>query len=92
MDKFTSGFRYEHSCKHAIGQLVGYVIKNLEQKKDTISVFLDLSKAFDSLQHDIILQKMERYGLLGVTLSWLVVILRTESCKQNVEPVKVVRL
>ena len=63
-------FRSEHSCKHAIGQLVGHVIKNLELKKDTISVFLDLSKAFDSLQHDIILQKMERYGLHGVTLSW----------------------
>ena len=50
------------SCKHAIGQLVAHVIKNLELKKDTISVFLDLSKAFDSLQHDIIFKKMERYG------------------------------
>ena len=63
-------FRSEHSCEHAIGQLVGHVIKNLEWKRDTIRVFLDLSKAFDSLQHDIILQKMERYGLRGVTLSW----------------------
>ena len=51
------GFRSQHSCEHAIGQLVGHVIKNLELKKDMISVFLDLSKAFDSLQHDIILKK-----------------------------------
>ena len=64
------GFRSQHSCEHAIGQLVGHVIKNLELKKDMISVFLDLSNPFDSLQHDIILKKMERYGLRGVTLSW----------------------
>ena len=51
------GFRSHHSCEHAIEQLVAHVIKNLELKKDTISVFLDLSKAFDSLQHDIILKK-----------------------------------
>ena len=62
------GFR--SSCEHAIGQLAAHVIKNLELRKDTISIFLDLSKAFDSLQHDIILKKMERYGLHGVTLSW----------------------
>ena len=48
------GFRSHHSCEHAIGQLVAHVIKNLELRKDTISIFLDLSKAFDSLQHDII--------------------------------------
>ena len=64
------GFRSHHFCKHAIGQLVAQVIKNLELRKDTISIFLDLSKAFDSLQHDIILKKMERYGIRGITLSW----------------------
>ena len=64
------GFRSHHSCKHTIGQLVAHVIKNLELRKDTISIFLDLSKAFDSLQHDIILKKMERYGLRGIALSW----------------------
>ena len=79
------GFRSQHSCEHAIGQLVGHVIKNLELKKDTISVFLDLSKAFDILQYDIILKKMETYGLRGVTLSWL----KTENCAQNVELLKV---
>ena len=64
------GFRSEHSCEHVLGQLVGQVVKNLEQKKDTVSIFLDLSKAFDMLQHNIILDKMEKYGLRGVTLSW----------------------
>ena len=64
------GFRSHHSREHAIGQLVSQVIKNLELRKDTISIFLDLSKAFDSLQHDIILKKMERNGLHGITLSW----------------------
>ena len=83
------GFRSQHSCKHAIGQLVGHVIKNLELKKDTISVFLDLSKAFNSLQHDIIFKKMERYGLHGVTLSWFRSYLENRNYEQNVELVKV---
>ena len=64
------GFRSKHSCEHAIGQLIGHVIKNLEHKKNTISVFLDLSKAFNILEHTIVLSKMEKYGLHGVTLEW----------------------
>ena len=68
--EYQYGYRSHHSCEPAIGQLVSQVIKNLELKKATISVFLDFSKAFDRLQHDIILKKMERYGLCGVTLSW----------------------
>ena len=64
------GFHSKHSCEHAIGQLVGHVIKNLEHKKNTISVFLELSKVFDTLEHTIVLSKMEKYGLHGVTLEW----------------------
>ena len=43
------GFRSHHSCEHAIAELVGNILKNKENGKTTISLFLDLSKAFDSL-------------------------------------------
>ena len=49
---------------------MSHVIKNLEHKKNTISVFLDLLKAFDTLEHTIVLSKMEKYGLCGVKLEW----------------------
>ena len=64
------GFRTGHSCENAIGELVGTIVKNKEQKKSTVGVFIDLSKAFDTLNHDMLLQKMERYGIRGCTLKW----------------------
>ena len=64
------GFRSKHSCEHAIAQLVGTVLKNLENKRTTISVMLDLSKAFDTIEHSIMIQKLELYGVRGVCFEW----------------------
>ena len=64
------GFRSKHSCEHAVAQLVGTVLKNLENKRTTISVMLDLSKAFDTIKHTIMIQKLELYGIRGVCLDW----------------------
>ena len=64
------GFRAKHSCEHAVGQLIGSVLKNLENKKLTVSVLLDLSKAFDTIKHEIMLKKLELYGVRGIPLSW----------------------
>ena len=64
------GFRVKHSCKHAVGQLIGTILKNLENNKSTISVLLDLSKAFDTIEHRIMLKKLELYGVRGLPLQW----------------------
>ena len=64
------GFRAKHSCKHAVGQLIGTILKNLENNKITISVLLDLSKAFDTIEHSIMLKKLELYGVRGLPLQW----------------------
>ena len=64
------GFRANHSCEHAVSQLIGTVLKNLENKKSTITVMLDLSKAFDTIEHAIMLYKLELYGVCGVCLDW----------------------
>ena len=64
------GFRAKHSCEHAVGQLVGTVLKNLENNKITVSVLLDLSKAFDTIEHQIMLKKLELYGIRGTPFNW----------------------
>ena len=64
------GFRSKHSCEHAVGQLIGTVLKNLENNKTTISVLLDLSKAFNTIEHRIMLKKLELYGVQGLPLQW----------------------
>ena len=64
------GFRTGHSCENAISELVGTIVKNKEQKKSTVGVFIDLSKAFDTLNHEMLLLKMERYGMRGCVLEW----------------------
>ena len=57
------GFRSRHSCDNAIGDVISHIVKNLEVNKTSAVLFLDLSKAFDTLDHDLLLHKMERYVL-----------------------------
>ena len=64
------GFRAQHSCKNAIGELIGEIVKGHEHRKHTLAVFLDLSKAFDTLSHKILLAKLERYGIRGTSWKW----------------------
>ena len=64
------GFRAKHSCEHAIGELVSNIVKNQQKEKYTASLFLDLSKAFDTLDHKLLLHKLETYGIRGVALQW----------------------
>ena len=58
-------FRKSHSTSHAINYSVKYVADNLEQKKHVIGIFLDLSKAFDTICHSKLLVKLQNYGIHG---------------------------
>ena len=49
---------------------IGNVTHKLDQGKLPISVFLDLSKAFDTLDHNILLHKFNFYGVHGIALNW----------------------
>ena len=51
-------------------ELLGNVLKGAENKQFTEAVFPDLSKVFDSLEHYVLLQKLELYGVRGHAKNW----------------------
>lgn len=59
------GFQKGKSTESALTKIRDQIVKNIEDKLYTIGVFLDLRKAFDSIQHDILLRKCYFYGLRG---------------------------
>ena len=64
------GFRSGHNCENAIGELLSAVLKGFQSNKYTVGVFLDLSKAFDTLKHSILLEKLHYYGIQSTALNW----------------------
>ena len=65
------GFRNKHSCKTAVSELIGNICKGHEKGKHTLAIFLDLSKAFDTIGHNILFRKLEIYSICGKALEWL---------------------
>ena len=61
--KYQYGFRKKHSTELAALHLVDQIVQDMDMGKIPFTVFLDLSKAFDTLDHTILLHKLEFYGI-----------------------------
>ena len=64
------GFRKKHSAFMAHMILVDNLINALQNKEYVIGVFLDFSKAFDTVDHSILLKKLYHYGIRGIAYEW----------------------
>uniref|UniRef100_A0A3Q3EDH9 Reverse transcriptase domain-containing protein n=1 Tax=Labrus bergylta TaxID=56723 RepID=A0A3Q3EDH9_9LABR len=65
------GFRPNRSTSLAVIELIEKITNSLDQKNYAAGVFIDLKKAFDTINHNRLINKLERYGIRGVILNWL---------------------
>ena len=60
------GFRNNHSTSNAINYSINKILGEIEKKRHVIGIFIDLSKACDTIDHNKLLIKLEHYGIRGV--------------------------
>ena len=65
------GFRKGHSTEHAVLEVTDKIMAEIDRGNTPLTVFLDLSKAFNTLDHQILLKKLEFYGLNGMASNWV---------------------
>lgn len=70
LDKFQSGFRARHSTTTALTKVIDDIGRELDKGKLTLMVLFDFTKAFDSISHKILLEKMRILGFSDSVIAW----------------------
>ena len=86
--KHQFGFRKNYFTDQAILELTDNLKMKIDSNEAICSIFLDLSKAFDIVNHQILLQKLYRYGIRGIPLQWFKCYLESRTQYVEVENVK----
>ena len=66
LSSFQCGFRNKHSTNHALISLTEMIRSALDNEQFACDVFINLQKAFDTVDHKILLSKMNHYGIKGI--------------------------
>lgn len=67
--KYQSGFRKKFSCETTINYVINRW-KNMEKNNKIMAIFLDFKRAFETIDRDILIQKLYMYGIQGNELKW----------------------
>ena len=65
------GFRNNHSTALAFVDLINNISSAIDRKETTLGIFLDLSRTFDAINHEILCQKLQHYGIQDTALVWI---------------------
>ena len=70
LNRSQYGFRANHDYIDAVSVLTSNVLQAMDNNMITIAIMVDISKAFDNLDHKILLDKLSHYGFRGCSLQW----------------------
>lgn len=65
------GFRENRTTTYAVMEMVEEITKAVENDECSTGIYIDLQKAFDTIDHSQLLRKLEKYGIRGIAYSWL---------------------
>ena len=80
------GFREKHSVEHALLDIINKIQSNMDKKLFSCGIFIDLQKAFDTVNHEILLQKLNHYGIRGIVNNWFSSYLLDRSQTTKISP------
>ena len=64
------GFRQNHSTNHALLNMIQQIREIIDNGNIAVGIFVDFQKAFDTVNHEILLQKLKHYGIRGIANAW----------------------
>ena len=82
------GFRAEYSTELALSELVDRIYTDLDEKQLPIAILIDLSKAFDTIDHTILISKLEHYGVENNELQWFISYMNNRQQYVEIENIK----
>ena len=86
MPDYQSAYRANQSCETAIHKLVNDLLWAMENKYVTAMITMNLSAAFDTVDHDILLNTLHyKFGISGNAIEWVDSYLKPRSCKVNIK-------
>lgn len=88
LDSSQHGFRQGRSTDSALFDFTNAVLGALDGSQSAVGVFCDLSKAFDCVDHSLLLNKLSHYGIRGVTFTWIKSFLSGRKQKVNISNIR----